>query len=54
MKDVPCVSGYGHQISYSVGLHAGVLPSIVGGHVPILLIEGVSVGRKAGSADIYS
>ena len=29
-----------------------MLPSIVDGHVPKLSIEGVSVGRKAGSATI--
>ena len=34
------------------GERRGVLTSIVDGHVPRLLIEGVSVGRKAGSADI--
>ena len=35
------------------GERRGVLPSMVDGHVPKLLIEGVSVGRKAESAAIY-
>ena len=36
------------------GERRGVLPSIVDGHVPRLLIEGVMCRKKAGSAAIYS